>query len=440
MNPRSNPRSAVVDGDVMKCQEAIGYLFRREGLLRKALTHSSVKDDLHPSNERMEFLGDAILGMVISEYLFSILPGNDEGDLTRVKSVVVSGESLARLGFEIGLDKYLFIGKGLRMKGEVPRSLIANVVEAVIAAVYLDRGMEAARHFVLDHLHTYVEEVLKDDHTEKNFKSMLQQRAQKEYSSTPVYRVLQERGPDHSKLFRVSAVVKNREFTPGKGASKKEAEQDAARTALDTLEQEGKSRGKRGGGRRNDRPEQPERRPEPSRRSGRRAEREPEQQERRRPERKPERKTAAPRDSRPPREPKVEEAPAPRRRRPSKKAAAQSSENGRGDRPARAERSEDTPAPAPRKRAAKKPAAKKKASARRTTEADPEERKAPARKSRARKPRAKSEERETSEGSARTRRAPSRTNDRAENSEQSTEAVEKRKPRRRRSRPSNGSR
>ena len=104
----------------MACQEAIGYLFRREGLLRKALTHSSVKDEMNPSNERLEFLGDAILGVAISEYLFSILPENDEGDLTKIKSVVVSSQALSRLGLELGLDKYLLVGKGIRMKKELP--------------------------------------------------------------------------------------------------------------------------------------------------------------------------------------------------------------------------------------------------------------------------------------------------------------------------------
>jgi ribonuclease-3 len=220
---------------MLRCQESIGYLFRREGLLRKALTHSSVKDVKNPSNERMEFLGDAILGMVISEYLFSLLPLNDEGDLTKVKSVVVSSHTLARLGEELGLDNYLLIGKGIRLRKEIPRSLIANSVEAIIAAVYLDRGMEAARHFVLDHLHSYVQEVLQDDHREKNYKSLLQQYAQKEYSSTPGYQVLSASGPDHSKSFRVVATVGSREFPAGRGDSKKEAEQDAAKSALDAL-------------------------------------------------------------------------------------------------------------------------------------------------------------------------------------------------------------
>ncbi len=426
----------------MKCQEAIGYLFRREGLLRKALTHSSVKDDLHPSNERLEFLGDAILGMVISEYLFSILPGNDEGDLTRVKSVVVSGESLARLGFEIGLDKYLFIGKGLRMKGDVPRSLIANVVEAVIAAVYLDRGMEAARHFVLDHLHHYVEEVLKDDHQEKNFKSMLQQRAQKEFSSTPVYRVLQERGPDHSKLFRVAAVVKNREFTAGKGASKKEAEQDAARTALDILAKEGHSRGKRGGCRRGSRAEGTEQRAEPKRRTERKPERKPEKKAEKKAEKKPERKSRATREVR------TEEKPAPRRRRPAKQSAEKSPEADRGRGSSRAVREADPlsprkrsvkksaaakkPVAAKKTTTAKKPAAKRKASGKRSAAAKTAER-----KSSAKKPRKAAGDREPATG--RGRRSPPREV-KAEGRDQSPEAKEKRKPRRRRPRPGAGSR
>jgi ribonuclease III len=227
--------SGDVNDELFGCQEAIGYLFRRSGLLRKALTHSSVKDEKNPSNERLEFLGDAILGMVISEYLFSMLPENDEGDLTQVKSIVVSGESLARLGLEIGLDKFLLINKGLRNKDEIPRSLIANAVEALIAAVYLDRGMEAARHFVLDHLHHYVDAVLKDSHEEKNFKSLLQQQAQKDLGATPVYKTLTEKGPDHAKIFRVAAVIAGREYPSGRGANKKDAEQDAARIALEAL-------------------------------------------------------------------------------------------------------------------------------------------------------------------------------------------------------------
>jgi ribonuclease-3 len=235
MRKRRSHQESVANGNLIACQEAIGYLFRREGLLRKALTHSSVKDQQHPSNERLEFLGDAILGMVISEYLFSTLPEKDEGELTKVKSVVVSGESLSRLGLEMGIDRFLLIGKGLRLKKEIPRSLIANAIEAIIAAVYLDRGMEAARHFVLDHLHGYVEEVLNDDHREKNYKSLLQQYAQKLRGLTPTYRVLGERGPDHSKVFRVSAVIGRKEYPVGTGACKKDAEQDAARIALQGL-------------------------------------------------------------------------------------------------------------------------------------------------------------------------------------------------------------
>ncbi|MCU0725357.1 MAG: ribonuclease III [Planctomycetes bacterium] len=227
--------SGDVNDELLGCQEAIGYLFRRTGLLRKALTHSSVKDEKNPSNERLEFLGDAILGMVVSEYLFSMLPGDDEGDLTRVKSIVVSGESLARLGLEIGVDKYLLINKGLRKKDEIPRSLIANAVEALIAAVYLDRGMEAARHFVLDLLHHYIDAVLKGSHEEQNHKSLLQQQAQRELGATPLYKVLAEKGPEHSKLFRVAAVIGGREYPAGRGANKKDAEQDAARIALEAL-------------------------------------------------------------------------------------------------------------------------------------------------------------------------------------------------------------
>jgi ribonuclease-3 len=234
--PPPLPNEAVVTDDerLRACEEAIGYVFRSPSLLRKALTHSSLKDDENPSNERMEFLGDSILGMIVSEYLYGTLPAVDEGELTRVKSVAVSSQILARCAEGLRLAKYLRVGKGISSRSRLPRSILANAVEAITAAIYLDSGLDDARLFVLQNLLPRIEEVLEDRHA-RNYKSLLQQLAQREYSSTPTYRLVAEEGPDHQKSFEVAAVVEGREFASARGKTKKTAEQQAAKLALRRL-------------------------------------------------------------------------------------------------------------------------------------------------------------------------------------------------------------
>jgi len=402
LNSRKSSREYGSEESLMKCQEAIGYLFRREGLLRKALTHSSVKDDKHPSNERFEFLGDAILGMGISEYLFSMLPGNDEGELTRVKSVVVSGESLSRLGLELGLDRFLMVGKGIRLKKEIPRSLVANTVEAVIAAVYLDRGMEAARHFVLDHLHGYVDEVLRDEHREKNYKSLLQQYSQRTFSATPTYHVHTERGPDHSKHFRVAAVVGSHEFPSGRGLAKKEAEQDAARLALEVLANE-RNRGKRRGGKsRRSEDEKADSGKKTGRKKSPRKKADAPKEEAREPERKKSgRKKSA--EKKPARKKKASREAEPREAEPERPAAGKRSSSGRARsrKPAEAQRERTESAePAAEKPArgrgrSRKPVARRKAASRKSEPSDRKSRdpepEAPPKRSRRRRAKASSD-------------------------------------------------
>jgi len=218
------------------CQDSIGYHFRDLEFLRNALTHSSIKTDEHPSNERMEFLGDSVLGHVIAEYIYQLLPDYDEGEMTKVKSVVVSTQSLAEIAQRLRLDKALVVGRGISMRGTIPQSLMANTFEAVVAAVYLDRGFESARLFILDQLGPAIEDCLQDRHA-KNYKSILQQIAQRDLNTTPVYKVLKESGPDHRKDFEVVAVVGGYEFEAAWGPTKKEAEQRAARAAVVALTQ-----------------------------------------------------------------------------------------------------------------------------------------------------------------------------------------------------------
>lgn len=209
------------------CQKQIGYNFKDIKLLVKALTHTSCKADFNFSNERLEFLGDAILGMVISEYLFKTFPDYYEGELTKIKSVIVSQSTLAKIGFSLNLENYMTVGKGLIRKMTFPRSLLANAFEAIVAAIYLDSNLDTVRGFILNNLHDEIGIVSKDEHN-KNYKSLLQQCCQKEFGYTPMYKVVQQHGPDHVKVFQVAVVINNVEYGTGWGKSKKEAAQRAA--------------------------------------------------------------------------------------------------------------------------------------------------------------------------------------------------------------------
>ena len=216
------------------CQETIGYRFREPFWLQKALTHSSNRNDMGLSNERMEFLGDAILGMVISEYLFQKYQEYPEGELTAIKSIVVSRRTLVRHSRALQLDRFLSVGRGMGGAHRLPSSVVGNAFEALVAAIYLDRGLEAARTFVLASLAPDMEEAERTRH-QKNHKSLLQQLTQRELAATPVYRVMEEVGPDHAKSFRVVAVISDAEYGTGWGRNKKEAEQRAAKETLTML-------------------------------------------------------------------------------------------------------------------------------------------------------------------------------------------------------------
>jgi ribonuclease-3 len=224
---------------IRDCERDIGYRFRDPTLLLQALTHSSIKTVDNPSNERLEFLGDSVLGLVMTEFLYNFFQDLSEGDLTQIKSVVVSTSVLARESERLSLEKYYSVGKGVTRKRKLPVSLLANVFEAVVAAIYKDAGLEGSRRFVLRNLFHQVLAVAANRHR-RNYKSILQQWAQKEMNITPTYRVVAEKGPDHLKSFEVVAVVGKKKYRAGSGRSKKEAEQVAARETLKVLLQERK--------------------------------------------------------------------------------------------------------------------------------------------------------------------------------------------------------
>lgn len=227
-----------LDGDALdECEAVLNYRFRDRSLLVCALTHASVSRTRLESNERLEFLGDAILGAIVCEQLFLSYPQATEGELTRIKSVVVSRVTCAELTQELQLDRFLRLGRGVDSQGRVPGSILAAVFEAVIGAMYIDGGYAPVRRFVLELIQPQVQQAA-ESATGVNFKSLLQQLTQRTLGATPSYRVLDEQGPDHLKCFQVAAHIGSRSYTPAWGPSKKEAEQRAAGNALAELEGE----------------------------------------------------------------------------------------------------------------------------------------------------------------------------------------------------------
>ena len=219
---------------LQKCQELIDYRFNDLALLELALTHASVAPTRHKSNERMEFLGDAVLGMVVCNYLYEGHADLLEGEMTKIKSLVVSRRVCAFIADELGLSELLHLGKGMNTGEPLPRSVAAAVFEAIIGAIHVDGGLEPSQRFVLEHVRPRIDEALDDEH-KRNYKSMLQQRAQRVHNTTPEYQLLDEKGPDHNKCFEIAVVLGSKHFQSAWGTTKKEAEQLAARVALEDL-------------------------------------------------------------------------------------------------------------------------------------------------------------------------------------------------------------
>jgi ribonuclease-3 len=217
-----------------RAEKVLQYTFKNPNLLRESLTHASIADHRLNSNERMEFLGDAVLDVIICEALYKQFPQYLEGDLTKIKSAVVSRRTCAEVSNETGLTDLLIIGKGISSREEMPSSLAAAVYESIVAAVYLDGGFEVVKEYVLRTMTPKINLISANSHHE-NYKAVLQQHAQKILGGTPVYELLDEKGPDHSKCFEVSVLVDGRRFASAWGPNKKMAEQKAALLALEEL-------------------------------------------------------------------------------------------------------------------------------------------------------------------------------------------------------------
>ena len=220
---------------IRQAEELLGHEFADKQLLIRSLTHASLADSRLQSNERLEFLGDAVLGMVVCEYLFDRYRDRLEGDLTKIKSSVVSRRTCATIACELGLDELLCIGKGMADRPDLPRSVLAAVFESLVGALHMDGGIDVARRFILQGMKKTIERSAGSEH-QYNFKSVLQQAAQERLGQTPQYIVLDEKGPDHAKCFEICVEIGARRFTSSWGASKKQAEQQAALQALFELQ------------------------------------------------------------------------------------------------------------------------------------------------------------------------------------------------------------
>lgn len=225
--------------DLVALQETLKISFNDLSLLEQALVHSSYINEnpgfAPASNERLEFLGDAILGFVVAEKLYQDFPDLAEGEMTKLRSVLVRRDTLARIALAIRLGDYLYLGRGEEASGGRDKlANLAGALEAVVAAVFLDRSLAITREFVLKLLEEDLRKVVRQG-TVVDYKSQLQELTQSRYRSTPDYRLLEEVGPDHDKKFTVEVRAGDIVLGRGSGKSKKMAETEAARSALEQL-------------------------------------------------------------------------------------------------------------------------------------------------------------------------------------------------------------
>lgn len=218
-------------------EKKINYEFKKKEFLNKALVHRSYCIN-HPeleNNERMEFLGDSILGFCVANYLFNTYKDLPEGELTKIRALVVCEQSLFKLAKNIGLGEEILLGRGEEMtNGRERPSILSDAMEAVFAAVYLDGGIKEANRVILALLQEHIVEAVKNRDV-KDYKTVLQEITQKEYETAPHYSLLKEEGPDHAKVFTVAVSLNEKQLATGVGKSKKEAEKQAAKSAIEQL-------------------------------------------------------------------------------------------------------------------------------------------------------------------------------------------------------------
>ncbi|NCN07843.1 ribonuclease III [Candidatus Falkowbacteria bacterium] len=222
--------------DISKLEQNIGVKFKDKEVLTQAIVHRSYINE-HPEfkldhNERLEFLGDAVLELIVTEYLYNNFP-NPEGDLTNWRASLVNGSNLAKVSKDIGIDDFLMMSKGESKdsNSKARQYILANAIEAIIGAIYLDRGLEASKKFITDYILSGLKEII----AQKLYidaKSNFQEKAQEKMGVTPIYKVLESSGPDHAKIFKIGVYLDKELVATGVGTSKQEAQTEAAKKAL----------------------------------------------------------------------------------------------------------------------------------------------------------------------------------------------------------------
>lgn len=223
--------------DLSKFEESTGVVFHDKALLKRAFTHRSYINENRASgldhNERLEFLGDAVLELVITDYLFAKRADASEGELTSLRSALVNADTCARVATELGVNEFLLLSKGESKDiGRARQYILANTLEAIIGAIYQDQGYENAKTFILRHIAPLSDEIISEGKW-IDAKSLFQEKAQEFIGHTPIYKTVKESGPDHDKKFTVAVSVGSEVYGEGDGKSKQDAEQEAARKALE---------------------------------------------------------------------------------------------------------------------------------------------------------------------------------------------------------------
>lgn len=225
--------------ELLAFQKKAGCKFKNIYLLDTAFHHRSFfneHSDSPVNNERLEFLGDSVLGMIVAAELYLAHPDKPEGDLAKIKAAVVSEDSLFPIALNLTIDRYLMLGHGEEMSGgRKKKALLADALEALIGALYLDSGFKTVQQFVLRIIKPQLQLVEENKHQYRDYKSLLQEYVQKKYRIIPKYVLVETHGPDHDRVFQVKVVIKDTEYEPALGKSKKEAEQAAAEAAWKVL-------------------------------------------------------------------------------------------------------------------------------------------------------------------------------------------------------------
>lgn len=217
-------------------ENTLGYKFKNEKLIIEALTHKSHKQPY--DNERLEFLGDAVLDLIVGEYLFFKFPKSDEGNLSKIRAALVNEDGFEKLARSINLGEYIYLSNAEENNGGREKaSLLSNAFEAVMGAIYLESGLEAVRKIAIELIEKNHKEISLDS-LFRDFKTTLQELTQARFGETPEYRVIASRGPDHKKEFEVAVIIENKEYARAIGKSKKIAQQEAAETAVKLLNKE----------------------------------------------------------------------------------------------------------------------------------------------------------------------------------------------------------